>query len=142
MLKPLARADARQHGVMLVLELADDLPRTLGDPIQLQQVVLNLVRNGVEAVRGCEGRRDVVVRTALAGEGLEVTVVDAGPRLDDDTFARMFEPFYTTKPTGLGIGLSLSRSIVEAHGGLLWATRNADRGVTMRFTLPADGVTR
>lgn len=134
----LARADASQRGVALQLELDSDLPLILGDAIQLQQVVLNLIRNAVDAMLGMENAAPIVVRTAFDGSGsIMVTVADDGPALDDATFARMFEPFHTTKPTGLGIGLSLSRSIVEAHGGLLWATRNERRGLTLQFTLPA-----
>jgi len=142
---PFSRADALEHNVVLVMDLAARLPRVLGDRIQLQQVILNLIRNGSEAMRGESlGRRELVVATTLAtAEFVEVTVRDGGPRLSDEEFARMFQPFYTTKADGLGIGLSLGRSIIEAHGGLLWATRNdMDSGITMHFTLPVETAAR
>jgi PAS domain S-box-containing protein len=138
--EPFARADVLEHNVTLAMNLPRALPRVLGDRIQLQQVVLNLIRNASEAMRAAEPtRRDLVVVTALAGHEIEVTVTDRGPALSDEAFGRMFTPFHTTKPGGLGIGLSLSRSIVEAHGGLLWATRNeSESGITMHFTLPCE----
>jgi len=141
---PFARADALEHDVVLVMDLAARLPRVLGDRIQLQQVILNLIRNGSEAMRGDSvRRRELVVATALATGFVEVTVRDSGPRLSDEEFARMFQPFYTTKADGLGIGLSLGRSIIEAHGGLLWATRNdMESGITMHFTLPVETAAR
>src|SRR4029077_9976627 len=122
------------------MDLAARLPRVLGDRIQLQQVILNLIRNGSEAMRGDSvRRRELVVATALATGFVEVTVRDSGPRLSDEEFARMFQPFYTTKADGLGIWRSLGRSIIEAHGALLWATRNdMESGITMHFTLPVE----
>jgi len=139
-IEPLTSLDARHNNVSLVVDLAPDLPATAGDRIQLQQVMLNLVRNGCDATRdGARPGGRLVLRTALARPGtLEITVEDAGPRLSDEAFARMFQPFYTTKPGGLGVGLSISRSIVEAHGGLLWASRSPERGLTMHLTLPCD----
>lgn len=137
-LEPLLRADALIHDVELVLDAADGIPLALGDRVHIQQVLLNLVRNAAEAIRDQpDGARQIVVACRAADAGtLEITVRDGGPRLDEATFARLFEPFYTTKPRGLGIGLALSRSIVEAHGGMLHATRNAERGLTLRCRLP------
>jgi signal transduction histidine kinase len=133
-----ARADARQHGATLVLDLADHLPNVEGDRIQLQQVVLNLVHNGLESLAGSEdGGSEIRVSTALGDGGLaEVSVTDSGPGLDDTTLSRIFEPFFTTKKEGLGMGLPICSSIIEAHGGNLSASRNPDRGLTVRFTLP------
>ena len=139
--EPFSRADVLEHSASFRMDLAPRLPRVMGDRIQLQQVVLNLIRNGSEAMRDAAlERRELVVSTALSAAGtIEVTVSDSGPPLSDEAFGRMFQPFYTTKPGGLGIGLSLSRSIIEAHGGLLWATRNLlESGITMHFTLPVE----
>jgi PAS domain S-box-containing protein len=137
-LEPLTKIDALRSDVSVVMALAPDLPTIVGDRIQLQQVMLNLVRNGCDAMRGCARPDDrLVVRTVLAQPGtVEITVEDAGPPLSDEAFSRMFQPFYTTKSAGLGVGLSISRSIVEAHGGFLWATRNPERGLTMHITVP------
>jgi signal transduction histidine kinase len=133
-----ARADARQHGATLVLDLVDHLPNVEGDRIQLQQVVLNLVHNGLESLAGSEdGGSEIRVSTAPGDGGLaEVSVTDSGPGLDDTTLSRIFEPFFTTKKEGLGMGLPICSSIIEAHGGNLSASRNPDRGLTVRFTLP------
>ena len=133
-----ARADARQHGATVVLDLASQLPDVEGDRIQLQQVVLNLVHNGVEAMVGSEsGGGEIRVSTAVRdGNMAEVSVEDSGPGLDDATLARIFEPFFTTKEKGLGMGLPICSSIIEAHGGSFSASRNPDRGLTVRFTLP------
>jgi len=139
-IEPLTKMEALHNNVSLVMDLAPDLPATVGDRIQLQQVMLNLVRNGCDAMRdGARPGGRLVLRTALTRPGtLEITVEDAGPPLSDEAFAHMFQPFYTTKPGGLGVGLSISRSIVEAHGGLLWASRNPERGLTMHLTLPCE----
>jgi signal transduction histidine kinase len=120
------------------MDLEDPYLPVEGDRIHLQQVVLNLVHNGVEAMaHSREPAGEVRVRVAaLDGDAVEVSVSDSGPGLDDSTLARVFEPFFTTKPKGLGMGLPLCSSIIEAHGGVLRATRNPDRGLTVRFTLP------
>jgi signal transduction histidine kinase len=135
----IARMEAQRRGATLVLQLAPDLPDVTGDSVQLQQVLLNLVRNAVEAMATIEpDARQVVVATSLtAPDQITVSVRDAGPPLDDAVFSRLFTPFYTTKPDGLGMGLAISRSIVEAHGGRLWGERYAGGGLVMRFTLPA-----
>lgn len=131
-----ARADALENDVDLAFDLTPGLPPAEGDRVQLQQVVLNLVRNGSEAMRDAGDSSPLLVRTGRDGKAVLVAVSDAGPPLDDAVFARMFDPFFTTKPAGLGMGLAISRSIVEAHGGRLWATRNAGRGLTVRLALP------
>jgi len=131
-------ADARDSAVMMQFELADQAPPVLADGIQIQQVVLNLLRNAVEAMKNIESaKRVITLRSSLFGaDAVEVAIRDTGAGLSADAFERMFEPFYTTKSSGIGVGLSISRSIIEAHGGRLWATRNPDQGVTFRFTLP------
>jgi signal transduction histidine kinase len=137
--EPIALPEARRHEARLALRLAPDLPRVAGDAVQLQQVLLNLVRNAGEAMTSTPvERREIVVRTS-AGTEAEVTVAveDAGPPVDPATLGAMFTPFHSTKPEGLGMGLAISRSIVEAHGGRLWAERREAGGLAVRFTLPA-----
>jgi signal transduction histidine kinase len=102
---------------------------------------LNLILNGSDAMKNVEAaHRELVIRTALNGAAtVEVSVRDTGHGLDPENTDRLFEPFHTTKPDGLGMGLSINRSIVEAHGGRLWATQNPEQGATFHFTLPANG---
>ncbi len=138
--EPFARANARSKGVSLTIRTAADLPTIEADPIQLQQVALNLVNNGAEAMAAGDTDEDVLVTTSLGDSGeVVVSVRDAGPPVDEDVLRRMFEPFFTTKSDGLGMGLAICRTIVEAQGGRLWAERNADRGLTVRFAIPAAG---
>jgi signal transduction histidine kinase len=113
------------------------LPLIEGDRIQLQQVILNLVLNAVEAISGIdEGAREMRISTDReSSNGVLVSVRDLGPGLDPESVDRLFEPFYTTKPNGLGMGLAICRSIVEAHGGRLWATANEPRGAVFQFIL-------
>ena len=132
-----AAADARRHGAALKLDLDNGLPEVLGDRVQVQQVILNLVRNGAEAVRDNRpDDRTVVVATSRDDSVVVVAVRDAGPAVDERQLERMFEPFFTTKSEGLGMGLPICQTIIESHGGHLWASRNPDRGMTVRFTLP------
>jgi len=133
-----AAADARRHGATLTLELGSGLPPVLGDRVQVQQVLLNLVRNGAEAMRdNPSDDRSVVVATSRDdADSVVVSVSDAGPAVDERQLQRMFEPFFTTKSEGLGMGLAICQTIVESHGGRLWASRNPDLGLTVRFTLP------
>lgn len=119
----------------------------LGDQVQLQQVVLNLVMNGIEAMAEIADRgRELSVRAERHhlddGPGVLVSVEDTGPGLPPENLDRVFEAFYTTKAKGLGMGLSISRSIVEAHGGRLWVSANNGHGLTFRFVLPAPGTPR
>jgi PAS domain S-box-containing protein len=134
----LVRAEVRRNDVSVRTVLDAELPAAFGDRVQFQQVVLNLVLNGIEAmVDVAERPRILVIRTERAeGEAAMVTVEDAGPGLDPATVERMFDPFFTTKPNGLGLGLSICRSIVEAHGGRLSASTCASGGTTFRFTVP------
>ncbi len=134
----LAEIDARQHHAGIRFELHENLPGVRGDPIQLQQVILNLIRNGLESMDESEEvPRELLVRTAVhESGGVVVSVRDRGVGLPAGDSARLFEPFFTTKSSGLGMGLSISRSIIEAHNGRLWATANSDGGTTFHFTLP------
>jgi len=143
----LAAAEARQNGVELDTRLETGLAVVLADSIQIQQVLLNLVRNAIEAIAmsGAEERRVQLSTRASGDDRIEIAVTDTGPGLAGGELERVFEPFYTTKPEGIGIGLALSRSIADAHGGRLWATANAgcagagadvSAGVTFHLTLP------
>jgi len=134
----LARSEVHCHGVVVETHLAADVPRILGDRIQLQQVLLNLLMNAIEALSGVgDGPRVLVVRSDPdAAPGVLVAVCDSGPGLDPQRLDRLFDAFYTTKPHGLGLGLAISRRIIEAHGGRLWATANVPRGAVMQFTVP------
>ena len=136
----LTRSEVLKHGVSLETQLATDLALVEGDRIQLQQVILNLILNAVEAMSGLdEGARELRISTEKeASGGVLVTVRDLGPGLDPQSADRLFEAFHTTKPEGMGMGLAICRSIIEAHGGRLWATANEPRGAVFQFTLPKD----
>jgi two-component system sensor kinase FixL len=136
----LVTSDVVIRNVPMSLDLATDLPTVLGDRVQLQQVVLNLVLNGLEAMRDTNGRDPaLVIRTRRAdAASVTVSVEDAGTGIDPQDIERIFQPLYTTKREGLGMGLAIARTIVDAHGGRLWATNNAGGGATFEFTLPVD----
>jgi len=154
----MARSEVRRNHVSLETKLANDLPLILGDKVQLQQVILNLLINAIEAMSGIgEGLRELCLSskkvTEIPGESEKATfqdkalaetewthvllaVRDSGSGLDPKGLDRLFDAFYTTKPQGLGMGLAISRSIIEAHGGRLWARANTPRGAVFQFTLP------
>jgi len=136
----LAYGEALKNRVSVRTQLADGLPLIRGDGVQLQQVVLNLIVNAVQAMGAVtDGTREVLITTSQT-EPNEVClgVQDTGPGLSPGSLPRLFEPFYTTKPEGMGMGLSICRSIIEAHGGRLWATPCAPQGALFQFTIPAD----
>jgi PAS domain S-box-containing protein len=134
----LVRPDANARRVALALEANPALPSVEGDRVQLQQVLLNLVLNAVDAVKDNSAPdRRVGIRARPAGDTVEVSVTDNGHGIPADLLGRVFEPFFTSKPNGLGMGLAISRSIVEAHGGRLWAENNPAGGATFTFSLPA-----
>jgi signal transduction histidine kinase len=135
----LTRSELLRHRIALQIQLAQELPAVQGDRIQLQQVLLNLILNAIEAMSAVnEGPRELLISSASnAVDGIFVAVRDSGPGLTPERFARLFQAFHTTKPVGMGMGLSICRSIVEAHGGRVWATANAPRGAIFQFTLPA-----
>jgi len=137
----LVRSDLVNQGVVVQTELAPDLPVSYSDRVQLQQVLINLVLNACDAMAsGPAGGRKLIIRTALAkGEGICVSVADVGVGLAHDMLETIFEPFFTTKEHGMGLGLSVCRSIITAHGGKLWASNNPGRGATFHFTLPVSG---
>ncbi len=134
----LVRSDAILHNVSISLDIDSGMPKVQGDKVQLQQVMLNLLLNAFQAMKDCSAKdREVTVRTAFDGAGMViVTVRDTGTGLRADEVGKIFQPFYTTKTEGLGMGLAISRSIIEAHGGRLWAVNNLERGATFHFTLP------
>jgi len=134
----LARSEVQSNGVSLRSRLAEDLPLILGDRIQLQQVLLNLIINAIEAMNEVsDAPRELFIASAKDdSQGVLVAVRDSGPGLDLGGLDRLFHAFYTTKPQGMGMGLAISRSIVEAHGGRLWATANVPHGAVFQFTLP------
>jgi PAS domain S-box-containing protein len=135
----LTRSELLRNRVSLETRLQEGLPLSHGDRVRLQQAVLNLIFNAIEAMGGVdEGPRALLIKTEKqAPDRLLIAVRDSGPELDAANLDRMFDAFYTTKPGGMGMGLSICRSVVEAHGGRLWATANVPRGATFQFTLPA-----
>jgi PAS domain S-box-containing protein len=134
----LVRDQARSNGVRMRTQFADDVFPVLGDRVQLQQVILNLVMNAIEAMSGVGGRvRELVITTRnIHANQVQVSVEDSGTGLDPNTIEKIFDPFFTTKPSGMGMGLSISCSILKTHGGRLWATPNSGPGTTFHFTLP------
>jgi PAS domain S-box-containing protein len=133
----LLRNEADRHAISLRTELALQLPQIMADRVQLQQVLMNLLLNGIEAIT--DGPGEVTIRSQSTEQGLLlISVTDTGVGLPSEKPERLFSAFYTTKPQGTGMGLAISRSIIEAHGGRLWATVNAERGATFHFTLPAE----
>lgn len=138
---PLASVDARMNEVDFRLLLPRAVPRIRADCVQIQQVVLNLIRNGIDAMAETDPEdRILEVRLALsAGSGLQVSVADRGCGISETSEVSLFEPFFSTKGSGLGLGLNISRSIILDHGGQLWFTRNPEGGTTFSFTLPISG---
>jgi PAS domain S-box-containing protein len=133
----LARARLQQTGVVLDLRLDRDLPPVRGDRVELQQVLLNLLLNGIEAMEAVDpSERRLTIETRLTGDLVQTTVEDTGPGIPEADAERLFTPFYTTKPRGTGIGLSISRFIIDHHGGRLWADRSHGLGARFRFTVP------
>ena len=134
----LLQNEARQHLVSVHMELAENLPRVMGDHVQLRQVMMNLILNGIEAMRDAPG--ELIITSQMTEDGhVLVSVRDTGIGFPPERADKIFDAFFTTKPQGTGMGLAISRSIVESHGGRLWASTNPERGVTFHFTLPSPG---
>ena len=129
---------ATSNGVSLQTRFSQGLPPIQGDRVQLQQVILNLIVNAIEAMSaGSDGLRELLISTETnASDGVLVAVRDSGPGLASASLERIFDAFYTTKASGMGMGLSICRSIIEAHRGRIWAEENVPQGVTFQFTLP------
>jgi PAS domain S-box-containing protein len=134
----LTRSEIQRNNIALETQLSEQVPVILADRVQLQQVILNLVMNAVEAMSGLsDGPRELLIRSGIdESEQVMISVQDSGPGIDPGSLDHLFEAFYTTKPQGLGMGLAISHSIIEAHGGRLWATVNAPRGAVFQFRLP------
>jgi C4-dicarboxylate-specific signal transduction histidine kinase len=136
---PLLRGELEKHRTNLDTHLQRNVPLVLGDRIELQQVLINLLMNGIESMSSIIDRPRVLTvhsRVVESGE-VEVAVRDCGVGISANQSGSLFDPFFTTKPGGMGMGLPISRSIIEAHGGKLWASSNASGGATFQFTLPA-----
>jgi two-component system sensor kinase FixL len=133
----LGLAGAREQGVQLRFILHPEYDLVLVDRVQIQQVLVNLFRNALEAMAHSSQRELIASNAMVAADMIEVAVSDTGSGFHDDVKQNLFQTFFTTKETGMGVGLSISRSIVEAHGGRMWAETNAAGGATFRFTLPA-----
>jgi len=134
----LLRGEAVRHHVLVRTELAADLPQILGDRVELQQVAMNLIINSIEAMKDVDGMREMIIKSQLAENGqILVSVSDTGIGFPPQLSEQIFDPFFTTKPQGTGMGLRISRSIIESHGGRLWASGFSGRGATLQFTLPA-----
>jgi signal transduction histidine kinase len=134
----LVQDEAKRRSVSIQTEFGDDLAPIAGDRVQVQQVVLNLLMNGIEAMSSVEGRaHDLALTTRnLDPDQVQVTIEDSGTGLDPNAMDKIFDPFYTTKPSGMGMGLAICRSILEAHGGRLWAAAKDGPGTLFHFTLP------
>ena len=132
----LALVGAKEHGIKVLISIDPDLPSAMVDRVQVQQVLLNLIRNAVEAMEGCD-IRELSVGTVRENGVVQISVSDTGKGISPEIEQRLFQPFVTTKLEGMGIGLSVCRTIVEAHGGRLWAESKAGGGTVFRFTLPA-----
>jgi signal transduction histidine kinase len=136
-----ARSAIISSGVSVQTRLVDELFPVYGDRVQLQQVIMNLILNAVEAMGSVEtGARELLISTEQGNTGALVAVRDSGPGIDPRHIERVFTSFYTTKPSGTGMGLSICRSIIDAHGGRLWAEANEPRGAVFQFTLPESQV--
>ncbi|HEV2702777.1 MAG TPA: ATP-binding protein [Steroidobacteraceae bacterium] len=138
---PLVHSDARAHGVSCDVQLAPSLPTVTVDPVQIQHVILNLVRNGIEALAAEKGPRNLVIGTAMVGSGeVEISVSDSGPGLEQTAAERVYDPFFSTKENATGLGLPISKTIVKAHGGSLGYRPNQPRGACFFVYLPHDPV--
>jgi PAS domain S-box-containing protein len=135
----LLRHEADRYSVLIRADLAADLPKVGVDPVELQQVFMNLMLNGIEAMKDMNGARELTIKSEQTDSGpLHISVSDTGVGLVPEQADQIFNAFFTTKPEGTGMGLPISRSIIESHGGRLWATANAGRGATFHFTLPSE----
>jgi C4-dicarboxylate-specific signal transduction histidine kinase len=133
----LLRSEASRYNITVRMELAADLPRTMGDRVQLQQVLMNLIVNSIDAMKEVDGARELAVKSQRTEkEEVLVSVSDTGVGLPPEQTEQIFNAFFTTKPHGTGMGLRISRSIVESHGGRLWAANNSPRGASFHFALP------
>ena len=131
------RSETVRYNVSVRTELAADLPQIIGDRVQLQQVAMNLLVNGIEAMKDVDGMREMVIQSQqVEDDQIMLSISDTGIGLPPQLAEQIFDPFFTTKPHGTGMGLRISRSIIESHGGRLWATANDRQGATFAFSIP------
>jgi len=136
----LLRGEADRHAITIHSEMETDTPKILANPVQLQQIFMNLMLNAIEAMKDIGGT--LTIRSRIIPENrLFVSISDTGTGLPAESTEQVFEPFHTTKPQGTGMGLTITRTIVESYGGRVWATANQGRGATFHFTLPREGET-
>lgn len=138
----LALVGTRKQDIVIDFDLKDDLPAIMIDRVQIQQVIVNLVRNAVDALTDVDRRELTVCTHSSECSAVQIEVIDTGPGLAEEVAERLFEPFITTKPNGIGIGLSICKTIVDSHRGKLWATANPNGGTIFHISLPADGADR
>jgi signal transduction histidine kinase len=130
--------ETTRYSISVRTDLAADLPQVMGDRVQLQQVLMNLMINGIDAMKDVDGTRELAIKSQRGGnEEVVLSVTDSGVGLPPHQADQIFNAFFTTKPHGTGMGLRISRSIIESHGGRLWAADNSPRGASFYFTLPA-----
>jgi signal transduction histidine kinase len=133
----LLRSEASRYSISIHSDLVSDLPKVAADRVQLQQVFMNLMLNGIDAMKDRDTGGELTIQSRQNENGqLLISVGDTGAGLRPEQAEQIFKAFFTTKPQGTGMGLPISRSIIESHGGRLWATANSDRGATFQFTLP------
>jgi signal transduction histidine kinase len=138
----LLSSEAGRHAIVIHTELAPELPKIRADRVQLQQVFMNLMLNGIDAINEANMAGDLTLKSQRNPDNqVLISISDTGIGLPRERTDKVFDAFFTTKPQGTGMGLSISRSIIESHGGRLWATRNPDRGATFQFTLPLEART-
>jgi signal transduction histidine kinase len=136
----LLRSEITRYSISVRTDLTADLPQAMGDRVQLQQVFMNLMLNGIDAMKDMNAERELTIKSQHAENGqLQISVTDTGVGLPAQATDQIFNAFFTTKPHGTGMGLSISRSIIESHGGRLWAAPNSPRGARLYFTLPIEG---
>jgi signal transduction histidine kinase len=133
----LLRSEANRYSISIRIELAEDLPKVMADRVQLQQVFMNLMLNGIDAMKEMTGEGELTIKSEADDGQVLVSVSDTGVGLPPEQAEQIFKAFFTTKDQGTGMGLPISRSIIESHGGHLWATGASGRGATFQFTLPA-----
>jgi signal transduction histidine kinase len=133
----LLHSEANRYSICIRTELAQDLPKIMADRVQLQQVLMNLMLNGIDAMKETSGGRELTIKSEADHGQLLISVSDTGAGLPPEQADQIFRAFFTTKDNGTGMGLPISRSIIESHGGRLWATSATGQGATFQFTLPA-----
>ena len=139
----LLRSEAMRNNISVQMELAADIPRITGDRVQLQQVMMNLIMNSIDAMKDVDGTREMVIQSERwRNEQLHVSISDTGIGLPPEHADQIFNAFFTTKSHGTGMGLRISQSIIESHGGRLWSAGVSERGATFQFTLPATVATQ